>query len=163
MTSPDGVTWSIAYTNNLSDAYLTGVTFNNGTFVVTGLSGQILTSPDGVTWTPRNAGTMDQLNAVVFGDHQFIAVGASGTILGTGPQPLQTLVQLSPPVIDHTGTIHLTVTGPPGSPVNLQSSIGDLSHFITTQSSTFDSSGNASFSGSVAPNTPIMFYRLQIP
>jgi hypothetical protein len=164
MTSPDGVTWSSAYTNDIPDAYLTDVTFNNGTFVVTGLSGQILTSPDGISWTSRNTGTMNQLNAVVFGDHQFIAVGASGTILGTGPQPPPILVQLSPPVIDPTtGTIQFSLTGPAGSPVNLQSSIGDLSHFITTQSTTFDSSGNASFSGTVAPSTAIMFYRLQIP
>ncbi len=161
MTSHDGASWSATYTGPTAYYYLSAITFNNGTFAATGQNGQILTSPDGSTWTARSSGTGNQLSAVVFGESEFIAVGASGTILGTGPQ---ILLQFSHSVVDYTtGTINLSVTGPPGSPVNLQSSIGDLLHFATTQSTTFDSSGNASFSDTVTPSTSVMFYRLQIP
>jgi hypothetical protein len=59
------------------------VSYGNGTFVVTGFSGEIVTSPDCATWTSRFSGTTNELCAVAYGKGTFIAVGGSGTILSS--------------------------------------------------------------------------------
>ena len=44
-------------------------------------SGKIWTSADGGEWEPRNSGTSSELEAVIFGNGQFVTVGDSGVIL----------------------------------------------------------------------------------
>jgi len=62
-------------------AYLYGVTYGNGTFVVVGY-GAILTSQDGVTWTDQSSGYSTLwLRGVAYGNGAFVAVGSEGVIL----------------------------------------------------------------------------------
>ncbi len=60
---------------------LKGITYDNGSFVVAGDYGVILTSPDGVTWTERVSGTYDFLYEITYGNGAFVVVGADGIIL----------------------------------------------------------------------------------
>jgi hypothetical protein len=53
------------------------VTYGNGTFVVVGSGGTILTSSDGVTWTQRTSGTSNRLYGVTYGNGTFVAVGGA--------------------------------------------------------------------------------------
>jgi len=55
--------------------------FGNGTFVVVGSQGTIVTSTDGVAWTRRTSGTANDLNSMTFANGLFAIVGQSGTIL----------------------------------------------------------------------------------
>lgn len=55
--------------------------YGNGTFVVVGNEGTLLTSSDGVAWTRRNSGAASALNSVVFANNIFVIVGESGSIL----------------------------------------------------------------------------------
>jgi hypothetical protein len=98
LTSPDGVTWTIATSGTNSD--LSGVTYDNGIFVALGKNkghpttgGTILTSPDGLTWTVRVSGTIG-LSAVTYGNGTFVTVGTGGTIL-TSPDGLTWTVRVS--------------------------------------------------------------------
>lgn len=70
------------YVRNYSPGYdLNGVAYGNGTFVVVGDNGVILTSSDGANWTPVTSGTTAFLTAVTYGNGRFVAVGNSGSIL----------------------------------------------------------------------------------
>lgn len=85
VTSQDGVTWSIKTTP--STAWLNAVAVGKAGVVAVGggyngsvrLADAVLTSRDGITW--RDAATPPALSRVVFGGHQFVAVGMNGTIL----------------------------------------------------------------------------------
>ncbi len=55
--------------------------YGNGTFVLTGYNGTLLTSADGISWTMRTSGTSYILDSVAFGNGTFVAVGGAGTIL----------------------------------------------------------------------------------
>ena len=72
LTSRDGAVWE-DHSPSTSNVLL-GVTWGNGTFVVTGVGGTILTSADALHWT-QDAGTTNDLFAVAYGDGQFVAVG----------------------------------------------------------------------------------------
>ncbi len=61
--------------------WLSDVTYGNGTFVVVGLGGAILTSPDGMRWTQRASSMFKLLSGVAYGNGTFVAVGQNGTIL----------------------------------------------------------------------------------
>lgn len=67
---------------------LQDVAYANGTYIVTGGGGTILTSPDLVTWTPRPSGTNYALQSVAFGRGLFVAVGGGGTLL-TSPDGMR--------------------------------------------------------------------------
>ncbi|MGC9940877.1 MAG: hypothetical protein ABSE48_03535 [Verrucomicrobiota bacterium] len=165
MTSPDGNTWSVAYTGLTPYSDLTGITFNNGTFVATGQNGQILTSPTGLfgTWTSRASGAGNQLNAVVFGESQFIAVGTSGTILGSDQPSPPPVPRLATPAINFSsGTIQMPLTGgTPGSTAILLAS-PDLKNWVPITSATVDVNGNASLSDTLVPNIPGRYYRVAV-
>ena len=61
---------------------LYGIAYGNGTFVVVGENGTILTSPDGVTWTIRTSGiSTPWLMGITYGNDTFVAVGCCATIL----------------------------------------------------------------------------------
>src|SRR5262245_4918517 len=60
---------------------LRGTTFGNGTFVLVGDAGTLLTSSDGLNWTNRESGTTNALLGATFGDGRFIVVGTNGTII----------------------------------------------------------------------------------
>jgi photosystem II stability/assembly factor-like uncharacterized protein len=57
------------------------VVYRNGTFVVVGEEGTILTSADGVKWTLRNSGTTHRLRGISYGKGTFVAVGCIGTVV----------------------------------------------------------------------------------
>jgi len=80
LTPPDSATsWTARASGTW--AWLSGVTYGNGTFVAVGEGGVILTSPDGVTWTKRASGTENTLHGVTYGNGTFVAVGEGGVIL----------------------------------------------------------------------------------
>jgi hypothetical protein len=62
---------------------LWNIAFGNGTFVVVGEGGLILSSEDGEHWQYRASGTPAALTSVVWGDSGFIAVGDRGVILSS--------------------------------------------------------------------------------
>jgi hypothetical protein len=109
-TSSDGSTWTIQ--QQITDNEINGVAYGDGLFVATGVNvdrgtnasdlGEIMTSPDGVNWatqqqflpgipnwdinsnTESNYQTIDvPLDAAVYGNGSFMAVGDSGTIVQT--------------------------------------------------------------------------------
>jgi hypothetical protein len=51
--------------------------------VTVSVGSAIVTSTDGVSWIQRQVGATDFLNAVAYGDGQFVAVGNDGTILSS--------------------------------------------------------------------------------
>ena len=53
-STKDGTTWT-AQTSGTSNN-ISGVTYGNGTFMIVGDSGTIITSSDGTTWTSRTSG-----------------------------------------------------------------------------------------------------------
>jgi hypothetical protein len=57
------------------------ITFGNGTFVIVGNGGGILTSHDGEHWAASTSGSSNILTGVVCGSSGFVAVGVKGTIL----------------------------------------------------------------------------------
>ena len=67
-------------TGGQSNRY-TSIAYGNGTYVVVGTNGGILTSTDSTNWTPVYGGTSNTLNSVCYGNNLFVAVGASGTII----------------------------------------------------------------------------------
>jgi hypothetical protein len=62
---------------------LHGVAYGNGTFVVVGTLGTIMTSTDGHAWEHRTSGTDKQLNHVIFAQDTFLAIGESGVMLSS--------------------------------------------------------------------------------
>jgi len=75
--SLDGVNWVAG----AGLTYPADVTFGNGLFVAVGRDGAVSTSPDGDIWTTRTSGTLEDLNGVIFDDHEFVAVGDTKTMI----------------------------------------------------------------------------------
>jgi hypothetical protein len=57
------------------------VTFGNGTFVVVGAGGLILTSPDGTNWAVEVSGVVSRLISVAYQNGRFVTAGESGALL----------------------------------------------------------------------------------
>lgn len=72
-------TWSIRTSGTA--ARLTALDFGNGTYVVAGQQGRILTSIDGVQWTNQSSGIANDLYGVAYGNGMFVVSGTFGTIL----------------------------------------------------------------------------------
>jgi len=53
-------------------------------FIAVGDGGTIMTSPDGVNWTQRESGTDVNLHAIGYDGFDFVVVGDSATVLGSG-------------------------------------------------------------------------------
>ena len=105
LTSPDGVTWTIATSGTNSD--LSGVTYGNDIFVAVGgntvfpsTGGTILTSPDGVTWVVRISAASG-IYAVTYGNGIFVAVGYNSVIL-TSPDGVTWTIRNSPPQANYS-------------------------------------------------------------
>lgn len=85
VTSPDGTTWTAQSESEVGD--LQGIVWSGTQFVVVGFDSSttgsvILTSPDGVTWASRAVSAHNRsLNAVTFGQSEYVAVGGFGTIV----------------------------------------------------------------------------------
>jgi hypothetical protein len=86
MTSPDAVSWTAQTDSTTGDVF--GVVWSGSQFVAVGFNSStvgsiILTSPTGNVWTPRTATAAAgrSLNAVTFGNAEFVAVGGYGTII----------------------------------------------------------------------------------
>jgi hypothetical protein len=86
-----GATWIQDSVGTNVDA-INGATWGNGIFVLVGgyfdpnpydtePPALLLTSSDGINWETRNAGVTAILNNVTYGGGEFVAVGASGTII----------------------------------------------------------------------------------
>ena len=91
-TSDDGITWArqVIDSTPIADQPMPGVIFsaasNGSQNIVAGTAGIIVTSPDAETWTSQYSGVAEQLNAIVWNDNQFVAVGgksSGSTSLGT--------------------------------------------------------------------------------
>jgi hypothetical protein len=86
-TSTDGRIWSrkspVGYEVSFFD-----VGYAQGSFVVVGLAGRILTSSDAQSWVTRTSGSTRNLNGIAYGRGTFVAVGESGTILQSSSFPL---------------------------------------------------------------------------
>jgi HYDIN/CFA65/VesB-like, Ig-like domain len=80
-TSSDGVHWT-APSLGWTYYYLSGVAYGGGTFVTTGMIGQMLTSSDGYVWGSEKA-TSENLRGVGYGGGTFVAVGDHVTILAS--------------------------------------------------------------------------------
>ncbi|HEY3915612.1 MAG TPA: hypothetical protein VGN61_14080 [Verrucomicrobiae bacterium] len=88
-----GVTWIQDSVSTNVDS-INGVTSGNGIFVLVGgyfdpnpydtePPALLLTSSDGINWETRNSGVTAILNNVTYGGGEFVAVGASGTIISS--------------------------------------------------------------------------------
>ena len=98
-------TWSAVALSTTQD--LNGVTFGNGSFVVVGSGGLILTSSDGINWVSAPSGTSRNLKSVAYGMTpsgiaKFVAVGAAGTVV-TSPDGISWTVQPPPTTSDLNG------------------------------------------------------------
>jgi hypothetical protein len=82
LASPDGIHWTPR--TSPTTAYLSGVAHRAGQWIAVGQAGTILTSPDGVAWT-KQATTGGSLNAVAWGDGQWVVVGER--VWGALPTP----------------------------------------------------------------------------
>lgn len=92
ITSPDGVTWSLA-ANSATSSDLYAVTYsayNSGTWVAVGAGGTIVESTDGLTWHSVASNTVADLRGVAYGASTsavgattLVAVGDSGTLLSS--------------------------------------------------------------------------------
>ena len=151
-SSPDGANWSLVkLPTTPTPAPFSSVTFANGFFVATtgseyGSSGNIWVSPDGANWVQTSVTASGSLNAVAYGDYQYIAVGNGGAILGsvlavfpTGPG---TTGFNPPPSGSPPGTppcFWFDVMGPPGPPYGVYVST-DLINWTWLQNVNFNSS-----------------------
>ena len=85
MTSPDGITWTIRSSPDLTVDYdWQSVTFGNGLFVAVSsnsadITRTVMTSPDGINWTLRTAPKL-QWVSVAYGNGLFVAVSVNGTV-----------------------------------------------------------------------------------
>jgi hypothetical protein len=77
-----GLDWREA-NPGLTTQNLQGVAERDGTFVVAGASGTILTSANGSTWVQRLSGTLNTLSAVAAHAGGFVAAGDRGTLLSS--------------------------------------------------------------------------------
>jgi hypothetical protein len=70
---------------------LDDIIFRNGSFMVVGDSGLILTSTDGLDWTVRHSPTTTHLRGITYGGGTFVIVGNNDTILQSSLDPVQLL------------------------------------------------------------------------
>ena len=76
----DGVIWTSR--TSAADNSWRGVTYGNGTFVATSITGsgnRVMTSPDGITWTSRTSAADNNWYSVTYGNGLFVAVSDSGS------------------------------------------------------------------------------------
>jgi len=78
-TSADGINWGPLLVVPTSFT-IPGIAFGNGTFVIVGAQGLILSSIDGTNWIQRNAGTTATLSGIAFGKGTFVATSYNGSI-----------------------------------------------------------------------------------
>jgi hypothetical protein len=81
MSSPDGTNWASQVSGIVVDV-LNAVAYGNGTFVVVGDSGILLSSPNGTNWTQESSPGFgaNSINSVAFGNGRFVAVVNDGSI-----------------------------------------------------------------------------------
>ena len=79
--STDTITWT---TKNVANAAMVGanaITYGNGTYVMAGGSGFMVTSTDTISWTSRTStfGSTN-INGLAYGNSVYVAVGSSGQL-----------------------------------------------------------------------------------
>lgn len=82
-TSSNGTTFGNSALNGQTTQQLNGIEFANGSFVIVGNAGVILTTTDGATYTLRTSGTTQNLTSVMFStrDQRWYAAGNAGTLI----------------------------------------------------------------------------------
>lgn len=82
-TSANGTTFANSALNGQTTQQLNGIEFANGSFVIIGNAGVILTTTDGATYTRRTSGTTQNLTSVMYStrDQRWYAAGNAGTLL----------------------------------------------------------------------------------
>ena len=87
-SSSNGSSWTVRTITDLREPWFTSVTWDGSLFIavaqndVNGSGSRLIwTSPDGISWTPRNAGTVNALWAVVGNGSSMVAVGNNGTVV----------------------------------------------------------------------------------
>jgi hypothetical protein len=75
--STDSFNWT---TTTATSTTWNAVTFGNGTFVIGGTNGNMMTTPDATTFTLRSPGAGVVTNALTFGNGLFVAGGNNGVI-----------------------------------------------------------------------------------
>jgi hypothetical protein len=76
--STDALTWNRVLP--IQTNFLEGAAYGNGSFVVVGGNGMILTSPDGISWTQRGGGTPNNFRGIARAPAGFVAVGNQGAV-----------------------------------------------------------------------------------
>ncbi|MBN2038378.1 MAG: hypothetical protein JW768_16680 [Chitinispirillaceae bacterium] len=91
-TSRDGLDWTVRYSADTSTIYINGIAGSDSMLVAVGGnyrmggSGIMWISPDGITWTRHAYDTIPKpeisyyLNAVIWADDKFVAVGYAGCV-----------------------------------------------------------------------------------
>ncbi len=81
LTSPDGISWTIRTPISFQ---LNDIAFGNGIFVGVGNDGTIVTSSNGIYWNEEISDTTVSLNAVMYENEVFVAVGGIVTVSSDG-------------------------------------------------------------------------------
>lgn len=76
--SPDGITWSAAYTGTVPHT-MNSIAYGNGVFVLVGNGGTVMRSENGDVWTQETAAAANNWQKVIFGGGIFVAVSSDGT------------------------------------------------------------------------------------
>lgn len=87
INSNNGINWNkMTLTTSLATYNrFNSTVYGNGSFIVVGEEGILVTSAFGETWTARISGTINELRDIVFGKDTFVAVGYGGIIIQSGP------------------------------------------------------------------------------
>lgn len=106
LTSPDGVNWTLVYSDPSASPYLTAVLYANGVYLAAGSDNNgavLLRSTDGQTWTPETTGldnsgtTTYVLSAIAYGNGLFVAGGQEDS-----PTTAQDIILTSPDGVNWT-------------------------------------------------------------
>jgi hypothetical protein len=79
LTATDGTTWTVYSSGTTNDLY--GIANDgNGRFGAIGKGGAFVTAPDGINWINEQNANLTNLNALVYANGNYLAVGDSGAI-----------------------------------------------------------------------------------
>ena len=135
----------------------------DGTYIVSGHTGLIMTSPDLSVWQQVPSGTLNDLNALATDGHSAIAAGLWGTILQSGfsgtPVP-PSGPSIEAIAINAAGEVEIQFSSRSGRTYRLQAS-PDLSMWQSVASVT-GSGSLQTMTETLAPNFSARFYRLLV-
>jgi hypothetical protein len=101
---------SVTFANGLFVAVTSSDVTSNNVTAEDGIGAAIFISVDGVNWVQASIVTPTSLNAVAYGNNQYIAVGGGGTIVGS-----QLPAVTGGSFVASTNTFSFTISGPTGT------------------------------------------------